>query len=89
MTQRVNQKIVYLFKALKSEGFGSGTQIFNFICKVWYALPRSVAQGFSTNPHMLTEEEEGEGRNHGRVVEVRLQNTTFLSSDSGFETPSS
>ncbi len=36
---------------------------------------------------MLTEEEEGEGRNHSRVVQVRLKETTFLSSDSGFETP--
>ncbi len=59
---------------------------FSTLC-VRYALPRSVAQGFSANPHMLTEEEEGEGRNHGRVVQIRLQKTTFLSSDSGFKTP--
>ncbi len=55
---------------------------------VRYSLPGSVAQGFGANPHMLAEEEEGEGRNHGGVVQVRLQKTTFLSSDSGFKTPS-
>jgi hypothetical protein len=36
---------------------------------------------------MLTEEEEGEGRNHGRIMQVRLKKTTFHISESGFETP--
>jgi hypothetical protein len=37
---------------------------------------------------MLAKEEEGEGRNHGRIMQVRLKKTTFLHiSESGFETP--